>query len=94
MDAPLIGCIFTQILVEDSGRQEGASIVILYLQIPQVCVGLSICTDNYLQDQQGQQIRIVLFSDGKNIKRTEEINNKLHTGKCMKDLFYSPVSDH
>lgn len=52
-DPPLIGSVFPQILVEDGGRQEGSSVVVFHLQVPQVRVGLPICTDNHLGDQQG-----------------------------------------
>lgn len=59
-DPPLIGSVFPQILVEDGGRQEGSSVVVFHLQVPQVRVGLPICTDNHLGDQQN---RIAWFLD-------------------------------
>lgn len=61
VDPPFISCIFSQLLVEDGGRQESMSIIILHLQVPQVRVGLSICADNHLQDRQREQIRLVAF---------------------------------
>lgn len=60
-DPPFISRIVPQFLVEDGGWQESTCIVILYLQVPQLCVGLSVCTDNHLQDQHRGQIRLIIF---------------------------------
>lgn len=37
------------------------SIIILHLQVPQVCVGLSVRADNHLQDQWRGQVRLMTF---------------------------------
>ena len=49
----LTSSILAQVLVEDGGVEEISSlIVVLHLQIPQVCVGLSIGASNHLGRRQ------------------------------------------
>lgn len=80
-DPPLIGSVFPQILVEDGGRQEGSSVVVFHLQVPQVRVGLPICTDNHLGDQQN---RIAWFLDREVITMIILMINKyISTYACL-----------
>lgn len=80
-DPPLIGSVFPQILVEDGGRQEGSSVVVFHLQVSQVRVGLPICTDNHLGDQQN---RIAWFLDREVITMIILMINKyISTYACL-----------
>jgi len=59
LHAPLVGGVLAQVLVEDGGREDGVGVVILQLQVAQVCVGLPVRTDDHLTERQPLQKALV-----------------------------------